>query len=310
VYRGQRVAAVVPAYNEERLIARVITTMPDLVDRIFVVDDHSADRTAEVARAQGDDRVCVIRHEVNTGVGGAILDGHRRVIEEGIDIAVVMAGDAQMDPEYLPGLLDPIVEGGYGFTKANRFFSMTSFSGMPRLRMFGNVALAFMTKMASGYWHLFDPQNGYTAIRRSVLERLPLDRISTGYQFENDLLIHLNILNVRACDVAVPALYADEQSKLRLGRVVPAIFSLLVVGFWKRIWWKYVLWSFSPIAMLFFAGLALTLFGVVAGVLVAAAAIAHHTPTAATVMISVGPLLVGINLLVQALVLDIQESPR
>lgn len=310
MYRGQTVAAVVPAYNEEQLIGRVIATMPEFVDRIFIVDDRSLDRTAEVVSAQGDSRVRVIRHEVNTGVGGAILDGHRKVIEEGIDIAVVMAGDAQMDPAYLPNLLDPIIDDGYGFTKANRFFSMTSFAGMPRHRILGNVALAFMTKMASGYWHLFDPQNGYTAIRRTVLERLPMERISLGYQFENDLLIHLNILGTRARDVPVPALYGEETSKIRLGRVAPAILNLLVFGFWKRIWWKYVLWSFSPIAMLLFAGLALTLFGLVAGVLVAAAAFAHHTPTAATVMISVGPLLVGINLLVQALVLDIQESPR
>lgn len=310
MYKGQTVAAVVPAYNEERLIGKVIATMPDLVDRIFVIDDRSSDRTSEVAAEAGDERVKVIRHELNTGVGGAILDGHRQVIAEGIDVAVVMAGDAQMDPAYLPTLLDPIVEEGYGFTKANRFFSFDSFEGMPGYRVLGNVALAFMTKLASGYWHIFDPQNGYTAIRRTVLERLPLDRIAIGYQFENDLLIHLNILNTPARDVPVPAVYGEEVSSIRLHRVAPAIFFLLVTGFWRRIWWKYVLWSFSPIALLLFAGLALTLFGVVAGILVLVAALAHHTPTAATVMISAGPLLVGINMLVQALVLDIQESPR
>jgi hypothetical protein len=252
----------------------------------------------------------VIRHEVNTGVGGAVLDGHRRVLAEGIDVAVVMAGDAQMDPAYLPALLDPIADAGYGFTKANRFFSMESFAGMPRHRIWGNVALGFMTKLASGYWHLFDPQNGYTAIRRTALERLPFGQIALGYPFENDLLIHLNILGVRARDVPVPALYGDEVSKMRVHRIAPAIAGTLWRGFWKRMWWKYVLWSFSPIAMLFFAGLALTIFGFLFGLFIVAVAVRGVTPTAATVMISVGPLLVGINLLVQALVVDIQESPR
>jgi glycosyltransferase involved in cell wall biosynthesis len=310
VYKGLTVAAVVPAYNEEKLIGRVIETMPELVDRIFVIDDHSSDGTSEAARASGDRRVEVIRHEVNTGVGGAVLDGHRRVLAEGIDVAVVMAGDAQMDPAYLPALLDPIADAGYGFTKANRFFSMESFAGMPRHRIWGNVALGFMTKLASGYWHLFDPQNGYTAIRRTALERLPFGQIALGYPFENDLLIHLNILGVRARDVPVPALYGDEVSKMRVHRIAPAIAGTLWRGFWKRMWWKYVLWSFSPIAMLFFAGLALTIFGFLFGLFIVAVAVRGVTPTAATVMISVGPLLVGINLLVQALVLDIQESPR
>jgi glycosyltransferase involved in cell wall biosynthesis len=303
------VAAVVPAHNEEELIGRVIATMPELVDRIIVIDDCSTDRTSDVAADTGDGRVTVLRHERNTGVGGAILDGHRRVMDEGVDVAVVMAGDAQMDPRYLPDLLDPIVEEGYGFTKANRFFSMSSFQDMPSYRVLGNVVLSFMTKVASGYWHIFDPQNGYTAIRRDVLERLPLERISLGYRFENDLLINLNILNVRARDVPVPAIYGSEVSGIRLSRVVPSISSLLIVGFWRRIWWKYVLWSFSPIAMLLLAGLALCAFGFGVGVFAVVSAFHHVSPSTGTVMMSVGPLLVGINLMVQALVLDIQATP-
>jgi glycosyltransferase involved in cell wall biosynthesis len=310
MYKGQSVAAVVPAYNEEKLIGKVIQTMPEFVDRIFIVDDNSSDSTSAVAEGLHDPRVRILRHERNTGVGGAVLDGHRAVVEEGVDIAVVMAGDAQMDPAYLPALLDPIVDEGYGFTKANRFFSMESFSGMPRHRIWGNVILGFATKLASGYWHLFDPQNGYTAIRRTVLERLPLGQIALGYPFENDLLIHLNILNVRAKDVPVPAVYGDEVSRLRVRSTAPQIASVLFRGFWKRMWWKYVLWTFSPIAMLFFSGLLLTLFGFFFGLGVFVLAVSGTTPTAATVMISVGPLLVGVNFLVQALVLDIQESPR
>jgi hypothetical protein len=220
-----------------------------------------------------------------------------------------MAGDAQMDPDYLPALLDPIVEDGYGFTKANRFFSWTSFAGMPRHRILGNVLLSFMTKFASGYWHLFDPQNGYTAIRHDVLERLPLDRIKRNYQFENDLLIHLSILGVRAKDVPIPAVYGNEVSGMRMRRVIPQIMSLLFSGFWKRVWLKYVLWSFSPIALLLFTGLGLVLFGAGVSTFVVVNTLGQHQASAATALMAVGPLMTGVYMLIQALILDIQESP-
>src|SRR5262245_365972 len=153
-----------PAYNEQKLISRAIRSVPDFVDHIVVVDDRSTDATSERALATGDPRLKLIRHDVNTGVGGAICDGHNEVLKLGCDVSVVMAGDAQMDPDYLPTLLAPIADGSALFTKANRFFSRDSYRGMPALRIFGNVVLSFMTKLASGYWHLFDPQNGYTAI--------------------------------------------------------------------------------------------------------------------------------------------------
>jgi len=309
MYKGKTVVAVVPAFNEQALIGKTITTMPDLVDHIVVVDDCSTDDTAIAAQRVGDPRVVLVRHEVNTGVGGAILTGHRTALEIGADIDVVMAGDAQMDPDYLPALLDPIVEHGYGFTKANRFFSAESFRGMPRHRVLGNVLLSFLTKLSSGYWHLFDPQNGYTAITHDVLRRLPLDRIKLGYQFENDLLINLSILGVHAKDVPIPAIYGSEVSGIKLSRVIPQISSLLFVGFWKRIWLKYVLWSFSPIALLLFSGLFLVAVGTGVGIFVVINTLGPKTASAASALMSVGPLMTGIYLLVQALVLDIQETP-
>jgi glycosyltransferase involved in cell wall biosynthesis len=245
MYKGHHITAVVPAYNEENLIAKTVTTMPDFVDRIIVVDDKSTDSTSECVRAIEDPRVVLLRHEENLGVGGAILSGHRLALRLGGDIDVVMAGDAQMDPDYLPALLDPIVHSGFGFTKANRFYSRSSFRGMPAVRVFGNVVLSYLTKISSGYWHLFDPQNGYTAIRHDQLLRLDLDDIAIGYEFENDLLINLSILRVRACDVPVPAVYGDEISGIRLERVVPRMVRLLVRGFVKRIWRMYVLPRFA-----------------------------------------------------------------
>jgi len=210
----------------------------------------------------------------------------------------------------LSSLLDPIINDGYGFTKANRFFGRDSFKGMPTHRIFGNVVLSFATKLASGYWNLFDPQNGYTAIRQDVLRDLPLDKISLRYQFENDLLINLSIHNVRAKDVPVPAIYGTEVSGMRLSRVVPAIVGLLMKGFWRRVWWKYVLWSFSPIALLLFTSIGLLLFGLGFGIFAIVSALSSHTPTAGTDLLAVAPTMTGIYVLVQALILDIQESPK
>jgi glycosyltransferase involved in cell wall biosynthesis len=309
MYKGAVVAAVVPAYNEEKLVGRVIETMPSYVDHIVIVDDCSPDGTSDAARAVGDPRVTVVRHTENLGVGGAIITGHRRAMALGADVDVIMAGDAQMDPEYLPDLLDPLVEGGYGFAKANRFFSVKSFEGMPRYRVFGNVVLSFMTKLASGYWHIFDPQNGYTAIRRDVLERVPLDRVSRRYSFENDLLIQLNILRTPAIDVPVPAVYGDEVSSIRLGRVVPELMRLLVGGFWRRVFYKYILWSFSPVALFLLGGLAVLLFGLVVGVWTIVETIGPPSASAGSVLLSVAPTLVGLQMLMYALMLDIQESP-
>ncbi len=309
MYKDHTICIVVPAHNERLLIGKTIATMPDFVDHIIVVDDKSTDDTADVAAAVADPRVTIVRHEVNLGVGGAILTGHRRALEIGGDINVVMAGDAQMNPDYLPDLLDPIVDDGYGFTKANRFFSSESFEGMPKLRIFGNVFLSFLTKMSSGYWHLFDPQNGYTAVRQDVLRRLRLDKIALGYQFENDFLINLSILNVHAKDVPIPAVYGEEISGIKLSRVVPAISTLLFKGFWKRVWMKYVLWSFSPIALLLFVGMFLMAIGVAVGIFVLVYTIGSRTASAGSVLLSVAPLMTGTYMLVQALVLDIQETP-
>lgn len=308
MYNGAVVAAVVPAYREEAHIKTVIVTMPDYVDHIIVIDDCSPDATSEVALATDDPRLVVIRHEVNKGVGGAIITGHRKAISLGADVAVVMAGDAQMDPRYLPDLLDRVTDGGYGFAKANRFFRIGSYEGMPRYRVFGNVVLSFITKFASGYWHLFDPQNGYTAVRTTVLRDLPLDRIANRYSFENDLLIHLNIRQVSAVDVPIPALYGAEVSSIRLGRVIPELLGLFFKGTCRRVWYRYVLWSFSPIALLLAFGLLLTFVGTVAGIWIFLLA-RGQAPTAGTVLLSVTPLVLGTQMLVAALQLDIQESP-
>ena len=309
MYKGATIAAVVPAYNEEQMISRVIETMPDFVDHIVIVDDCSPDDTAGTVTRVADPRVTLIRHEVNQGVGGAIITGHHAAMELGADVNVIMAGDAQMDPDYLPQLLDQVTIEGFGFAKANRFFSPESFEGMPKHRVFGNIVLSFMTKLTSGYWHLFDPQNGYTAIRTEVLKRVPLHAISRRYSFENDLLIHLNILQVPAVDVPIPAVYGNEVSSIKLGHVIPELLNLLFRGFWRRIWYRYVLWSFSPIALLLAAGMVLFLFGLGVAIWVCFQIAGSVVATAATVMLAAVPLMLGTQMLISALQLDIQASP-
>jgi len=310
MYEGKTVAVVVPAYDEERLVASTVRGIPAFVDRIVVVDDASTDATAEKARATGDERVDVITHERNLGVGGAILTGHHRAIDIDADVSVVMAGDAQMDPDYLPVLLDPIADGGYDFSKADRFFDFGSYEGMPRTRVIGNVLVGFLAKAATGFWHLFDPLNGFTAVRADALRRLPLDRIRRDYAFECDLLVYLNIIHSKGKDVPVPAVYGQERSDIRLFREGRKLLWSLFRGFWRRMLWKYLLWSFSPIAIFLFGGLALVLWGVGFGIGVGIRSLGPPEASAATVLISVGPLLVGINLLIVAWVLDVLESSR
>jgi glycosyltransferase involved in cell wall biosynthesis len=311
VYKNLRIAVVVPAHNESAHIAAVIKRMPGLVDHIIVIDDASPDDTNEVALAAADARTEVIRHEVNKGVGGAIITGHRRSLELGADVSVVMAGDDQMDPVYLPALIDPIADHKYGFTKANRFFSMKSFAGMPRHRVFGNMILTIMTKVSSGYWDLVDPQNGYTAISRTALEAISLDRVAERYDFENDLLIWLNIANVRAVDVPIPAMYGEEVSGMRLHKVVPRLLLTLTSGFWRRVWFKYVLWSFSPIALLMLAGIPLIALGLTVGIwAISLSAASPDSVSTGTWLLAVAPSLLGTQFLLQALMLDIQSTPK
>jgi len=217
MYRGKRVAVVVPAYNEERFIGRVLEGIPEYVDRVYVVDDASTDRTAQIARgiAGQNGRIEVISLETNTGVGGAIITGYRRALEEDIDITAVMAGDDQMDPAYLPALLDPVVEGRADYAKGDRMSFANHCKDMPKFRRLGSVVLTSMTRIASGYWNISDSQNGYTAIRTRVLLGIPIKRICTGFAYENDILIQLINIGAILVNVPHPAIYVGQNSNIR-----------------------------------------------------------------------------------------------
>ena len=224
MYRGLTVAVVVPAFNEARAIARTVRGIPAFIDRIIVVDDASRDATSQLARRARRRGLEVVRHGANRGVGAAIVTGYRRALELGLDVAVVMAGDGQMDPADLPALLEPIAAGRAGYVKGNRFRDPSVWRAMPPARIAGNLLLSVATKLVSGYWRLFDSQCGYTAISRAALGVLDLDRVFPRYGYPNDLLARLHAAGVAAEDVPVRAIYGpDWKSGIRLATVIHPI---------------------------------------------------------------------------------------
>lgn len=254
---GKKIGVVVPAFNEEKLVRRVLGTMPSFVDRVIVVDDRSRDRTvAEVQACQEKDRrFLLIRHDQNHGVGKAISTGYQRAREEGLDVVAVMAGDAQMDPDDLLSVITPVVRGEVDYAKGNRLFRGESWRVIPHHRYLGNAMLSLLTKIASGYWHIGDSQCGYTAISRAALEVLPLDEIYPTYGVPNDLLIKLNMYNFRVRDVSVRPVYHQEgKSGIQLSRVIPRITLLLIKGCLRRLFYKYVIVDFHPLVFFYLLG--------------------------------------------------------
>ncbi len=264
---GKTVAVVVPAYNEERLIAETIAGVPQFVDRVFVVDDMSRDATVERARAAGDARVEVLVHDKNQGVGAAIVTGYKRALAERVDVTAVMAGDNQMDPAELEALAGPVARGELDYAKANRLFSGQAWQQMPRYRYLGNAVLSLFTKIASGYWHVADSQAGYTALGLPMLELLDLDRIYRKYGFPNDMLVHLNVWNARVRDIPSRPIYGvGEKSGIRVRKVVPRISWLLMKGFFWRMREKYVIRDFHPLVFFYMLGFVMTFLGLLLGI--------------------------------------------
>jgi glycosyltransferase involved in cell wall biosynthesis len=247
---------VVPAHNEENLILVTLGGMPDYVDHIIVIDDASQDSTYELitAAAQDDERIVCLKHEVNKGVGAAISTGYVWCRENDIDIAVVMAGDNQMDPNDLPALLDPIVENRTDYCKGNRLITGEAWKTIPRERYIGNASLSFLTKIASGYWHVADSQTGYTALNHKALHRIPLEDIYPRYGMPNDLLVTLNIYSLRVMDVPVRPVYGNEISGLKIRVVVFTLSILLLKLFARRMVQKYIIRDFHPLILFYFAG--------------------------------------------------------
>ena len=267
-YRGKKVAVVVPAHNEQLLIGETLSGIPDFIARIYVVNDYSSDRTQEIVEyyAREDRSIVPIIHEVNKGVGAAIVTGYKRALLDNMDIVAVMAGDNQMDPAFLPHLLDPIVDGKCDYTMGNRLASPEYRKSMSRWRLTGNAILTMLTKIASGYWSMMDPQNGYTAISTRALERMNLDDIYPRYGYCNDLLVKLNANTFRVINVPHPARYGRETSGIRYHTYIVSVSNLLLMDFLWRLKTKYIMLSFHPLVLFYLAGVTFTLVGISGGI--------------------------------------------
>ncbi|MDR2198348.1 MAG: glycosyltransferase family 2 protein [Deltaproteobacteria bacterium] len=260
MFHEKTLAAVVPAYNEEKLLHRVVETMPEMVDHIVVVNDKSTDGTAQEALRLGksDPRVVLLNHDQNQGVGGAIATGYKWARDHAVDMAVVMAGDGQMDPSDLPALCRPVALEGVDYSKGNRLVYEEAYKLMPKVRFFGNAVLSFLTKIASGYWHVADSQTGYTVISLKALKAIDWDKMYKRYGQPNDILVRLNVEEMRVRDVPVRPVYnIGEKSGFKPRQVLWPISRLLIMMFFWRLWKKYVIRDSHPLFLFILLGFAL-----------------------------------------------------
>jgi glycosyltransferase involved in cell wall biosynthesis len=296
----------------EREIQSVLQTVPSYLKHIIVVDDASPDSTADrvAAFAKEDERVILIRHPSNQGVGGAMVTGYRKALDLGAQVVVKIDGDGQMDMDHLPKLVQPLIEGKADYTKGNRFRDFVSLQKMPFIRRVGNMGLAFLAKAATGYWHTFDPTNGYNAIRSEVLAQLPLDNIDRTYYFETSMLANLYLIGAVVKDVPMPARYQGEASSLIIQRVLFEFPLKLISTFVRRLVLKDFIYDFSMGSIYLLAGLPLLLFGLIFGIYkwIQYASIQVPAPTG-TVMLATLSVLLGIQLLLSAIEIDLRSVP-
>lgn len=307
-----QIAVVVPAFRVRDLILDVLTGIPDWVTCIYVVDDACPDGSADWVEARNrDPRVHVLRHERNQGVGGAVMTGYAKAVADGMDVLVKMDGDGQMDPALLPRLLGPILRGEADYTKGNRFYDLGQISRMPGMRVFGNAMLSFMTKLSSGYWDVFDPTNGYTALHARVAMQLPFERVSRRYFFETDMLFRLNTIRAVVVDVPMHARYEGESSSLRIGRIVHEFLLKHIRNTAKRIFYNYFLRDLSLASLLLLVGGAFVVSGTLLGLGYWYRSAVSGIPTLPGSVTLVALLvIVGIQLLLGFLAHDIASVPR
>lgn len=306
-----RVAVVIPAYKEEGRVERVIRSLPGWVAHIIVVDDASPDKTGESAAAVHDPRLIVLRHEQNQGVGGATMTGFAKGVELGADVLVKMDGDGQMDPAGLASLLEPIRQGKADFAKGNRFLHLRALVQMPIARRIGNIGLSFLAKLASGYWSIFDPTNGYLAMHARVFPMLDRSRISNRFFFEHSLLLELGLQRAVVRDVYMPARYDDKVSHLSEFRSLVGFPPRLLRGLIRRVVLLYFVRDFTAVSLFIIAGFLESAFGLGWGIYHWVQSARTGVPaTTGTVMIAVLPLILGLQQLLQSFVMDIQNEPK
>lgn len=308
----QKIAVVIPTYKARNHILGVINGIGPEVDRVYVIDDCCPDNSGEFVSANCEDnRVRVIKHVKNQGVGGAVMTGYKAAIEDGMQILVKIDSDGQMDPALITDFVAPIIHGEADYTKGNRFFDLEKVRSMPTIRLFGNAVLSLMCKLSSGYWNLFDPTNGYTAIHADVARHLPFAKISHRYFFETDILFRLNTLRAAVVDVPMDAKYGEEVSNLKISKIIGEFLAKHARNFTKRIFYNYYLRDMSLASIELPAGLILAGFGSFYGAYHWISSIQTGIPApAGTVMLSAMPVLIGLQLILAFLSYDISSIPR
>lgn len=312
MYSNDSIAVVIPSYRVTRHILGVIAGIGPEVNLIYVVDDACPDNSGAFVREHCDDkRVKVIVHEKNLGVGGAVMTGYQAAIAAGASVIVKVDGDGQMDARLIPNFIVPILAGEADYTKGNRFYDLEQLRTMPPMRLFGNAVLSLMSKVSSGYWDIFDPTNGFTAIHADAARHLPFSKISRRYFFETDMMFRLNTLHAVVVDVPMDAVYGDEVSNLKISRIVTEFVAKHVRNFFKRVFYNYYLRNMSLASIELPLGVGLLSFGSIYGIShwLDSARMGVATP-AGTVMVAALPVLMGVQLILAFLAYDIAAVPR
>lgn len=308
----QKVAVVIPCFKVKNQILEVISNIGSEVDRIYVVDDCCPQKTGDYVKENcNDERVTILHNPVNLGVGGAVMNGYSAAIKDDMAVIVKVDGDGQMDPKLIRQFVAPILNGEADYTKGNRFFDLEEIHAMPKMRLFGNAVLSFMTKLSSGYWDLFDPTNGFTAIHRDVAKHLPFNKISKRYFFETDILFRLNTLRAVVIDIPMDAKYGDEESNLKISKIVGEFLVKHVRNFSKRIFYNYYLRNMSLASIELPLGLVMLLTGTFYGIShwISSASSGISTP-AGTVMLAALPIIIGFQLILAFIGHDVSSVPK
>lgn len=310
---SQHITVVIPAFCVEKEIESVLYSIPPFVKSIIVVNDASLDKTESIIQKVKlqDERVDLVSHPINQGVGGAMITGFKKAVDSGADIVIKLDGDGQMDPSFLITLITPLLNNQADYAKGNRFYDFVALRKMPFIRKLGNTILGFLTKTATGYWNIFDPTNGYIAIRAEKLKQLNLANIAASYYFETSMLANLYLINARVVDVPIPAVYKGEDSHLKISKVIFEFPPRLLRDFLKRIFLRYFLYDFSMVSVYITIGVPMLLFGIIFGAIkwIDFAQRAVEAPTG-TVVLPMMCVLLGFQLILSAIHLDIQSMPK
>lgn len=307
------IAAIIPAYNVERDLESVLRGLPLYIKHVIVVDDASPDSSFAVATAaaKDDGRIILVRHSKNQGVGGAMVSGFRKALELGAQVVVKLDGDGQMDPKHIPALVTPLIQGKADYVKGNRFRDFQALQQMPPIRRLGNLGLSFLTKAATGYWNIFDPTNGFFAVRTEILAELPLDKLDRRYFFETSMLANLYLIGALVMDVPIPARYGNETSSLSIRRTLVEFPFKLLATFFRRILLKYYIYDFSMMSLYLLFGIPLLLFGGIFGAVKWIQYASRNVPApTGTVMLPTLSVILGIQILLSAIEIDINAAPR